>query len=322
LKIAVIGFGSVGKRHVKNLLKCGIQNITLLREKGYGNEFGLSETRSLEDLLALMPDLVILANPTGSHHRYLIQLIINNCNILCEKPLVASLDEVSSLESYIGSYCGIGRVAFMMRYHLCVSKVSQLLEEKVIGKPCYGRFFVGQYLPDWRPGTNHMESYSAHVDQGGGVGLDLIHEIDLARYLLGTFSDRFVAISGRVSDVTADSEDVAEIIGKTMSGTILNIHMDYLYRGYRRNFLISGTNGNIHCDFFENRVTITGEHNEVIIEYHYPLFERNEMFLEMLKEILNEVRNPSEKSRIPTFIDNLEIMRIACLTRNETNENS
>jgi len=315
MKVVIIGLGSVGTRHLKNLLSLGIRDIILYRVQGTGNEYRLPEIRTMAELDLICPDLVIIANPTGQHYPYLAELLPKPIHILCEKPLVTSTAELDSLVHAFKDKGRIFRVAFVMRYHPCVKKVKKILQEGLIGKALYGRFFVGQYLPDWRPGKDHFQSYSAHHQQGGGVTLDLIHEIDMATYLLGNLSDDFYSMAERVSDVTADSEDIVEITGKTIHGVPVNIHMDYLYRGFKRNFLIAGHEGNIHCDLFSNQVKVTGSENKVILEESNPGFERNMIFLEMIQDFIREINDPGKQCLLPDFWENHPVMRIASCVR-------
>lgn len=315
MKVVVIGLGSVGSRHVNNLLSLGIKDIILLRKNGKGNPYGLPEIMDINELSLLNPDLVVLSNPTGYHYEYLTQLIPHNYNILCEKPLVSDQKELDLINNLLISYSGIGKVAFMTRYHPCISMALNLIQEGLIGKILYGKFFIGQYLPDWRPNVDYLETYSANLKQGGGVILDLIHEIDLAEYLLGVLDPNFYSIVGRVGDVTVDSEDIAEIIGKTSSGVICNIHLDYLYRGFKRNILICGKAGNIHCDLSTNKVIVNIDKNESIIKKKYSEFQRNDMFRYMLQDFIDEIKNPLHKSKLPTLKENFNIMNIASSIR-------
>ena len=228
MKVVVIGFGSIGKRHVNNLISLGIHDITLCRTQANGNALNLKEIEHLEDIIKINPDFVIVSNPTFLHFETLEFLIRNHFNILCEKPLLHKSKEWDSLKLILNSYEGHARIAFNLRYHPCIIKVKNIINSNELGAINFARFLVGQYLPDWRPNTNHLEGYSAKKEMGGGVVLDLVHEIDIAEYLLDKPKGNIQSIVSKVSDVTVDSVDIAEILYQTTDHVIVNIHMDYL----------------------------------------------------------------------------------------------
>lgn len=308
MKAVVIGNGSIGKRHINNLISLGIDNITLCRSSLKGNDLNLKEIVGLEEILKIQPNFVIVSNPTSLHFKTLEFLIQNQFNILCEKPLLHLSKEWELLKPLLKNYKGFSNVVFNLRYHPCIQKTKELLDNNELGEINSARFFVGQYLPDWRPETNHLECYSAHKEMGGGVVMDLVHEIDLAEYLLGKPKGQIHSIASKVSDVTIDSLDIAEVLYKTGNNKIVNIHMDYLYRGYSRHFLISGKEFNLHCDLFENTIKVTGNQNEQIQSFEFKDFERNDMYLNLLDDYIKGLTNTNYQSELPSFYDNESVM--------------
>lgn len=306
MKVVVVGFGSIGKRHVNNLISLGIEDITLCRSKKTGNFLNLKEIDTLEEILLIKPNFVVVSNPTALHYETLQFLISNNINVLCEKPLLSSKKQWAPLENSLKKYNGKSKVVYNLRLHPCVQKVKEILEDNSIGSINYARFFVGQYLPDWRPNTNHLDSYSSHKKMGGGVVLDLIHEIDIANYLLGKPKEEVQFISKKISNVTVDSVDVAEIIYLSENNQLVNIHLDYLYRGYKRDFLINGSKFNLVCNLSKNTVKITGDNNQIVEQYSFNNFCRNDMYIDALKDYLKSLNN--EDGILPSFIENIPVM--------------
>ena len=138
--------------------------------------------------------------------------------------------------------------------------------------------------------------------------MDLVHEIDIAEYLLGTPLGKILSFASRISNVTIDSPDIAEIIYQTRYKSVMNIHMDYLYRGYSRHFTISGTKANLYCDLFENTIKITGDQNILIEMFEYKDFERNDMYLHLLENYINVLKDSYFYSKLPSFIENESVM--------------
>ena len=174
LKFGIIGFGSVGQRHAKNLISLGIKNIILLRKIGLDNKYKFKEFVDFDSFLHDSPDAIIVANPTSLHADYLNIILSSNINVLVEKPVVSNLDELRIINSKLCDYKGIGMTAFNMRYHPCIDEVKSIIKKKELGKIFSTRFFVGQYLPDWRTNADYSKSYSASFEMGGGVLFDLI----------------------------------------------------------------------------------------------------------------------------------------------------
>lgn len=309
MKVVVIGFGSIGKRHVNNLLSLGILNVVLLRTSKKGNELNLQEITKLEEIIKINPDFVIVSNPTSLHFQSLKFLVQHQINILCEKPFLYKPEEWDLLKPFLKNYKGKANIVFNLRFHPCVQKVKELIFEGTLGKIHSARFFVGQYLPDWRPETNHLNSYSASKRMGGGVVMDLVHEIDIAEYLLGKPQGEIHSIVSKVSDVTVDSADIAEILYRTNNIAIVNIHMDYLFRGYSRHFSICGKKANLHCDLFKNTIKINGDKNKQIEYFEFKDFERNDMFLDLISDYIKGLTNTSFQSILPSFHENESVMQ-------------
>tara|TARA_B100000676_G_scaffold306468_1_gene362772 strand:- start:355 stop:1314 length:960 start_codon:yes stop_codon:yes gene_type:complete len=286
LKFGVIGYGSIGNRHVDNLIKNGIKDIVLLRKIGKGNAHQLIEHTDFDLFLSEGLDAIIISNPTYMHSNYLIQILKKDINVLVEKPLVAKQKELEHVKTLIDNYKGIGMTAYNMRFNPCVIETKKFLDSKLLGKIHYARFFVGQYLPDWRPNMNHLKSYSSERAMGGGVLLDLIHEIDLAFFLID--KPNYLAFSeiDKISNLTKDSEDIAEIVYKAKDQSIVSIHLDYLTRGYERFIKVYAENGNLVSSLSENYVKIFLSNSEPKIKY-FKDFSRNDMYNNMLTSFID-----------------------------------
>ena len=299
--VVIIGCGSIGRRHAQNLLTLGYNDIYFYRNRGAGNDLGIREIKKLNQLKKINPDLILICTPTSNHFKYLEFCLKNDFNILCEKPLVNDISEFEKLAPLVNESSSTLRISFNLRYHPCIIKVREILKKGLLGKINYSRFFVGQYLPDWRPHLNHLDSYSANKDMGGGVLKDLIHEIDLSIFLNGPPVNKIQSLSLKVSDVTNDSDDVAEILFKSLNGGLTNIHLDYLYRGYKRYFILNGEKANLFCDLKTNQVIINNG-DKKILEYQIIDFQKNSMYIDTVKEMINEIKF-KKKSFLPDFFE-------------------
>jgi predicted dehydrogenase len=240
----------------------------------------------MQAFLDARPDAVIIANPTKMHVEYITQILPRNIHILVEKPLVANIEELQLLQDQLVNYTGIGMTAYNMHFHPCVRFAKKILGKEKLGKIYSARFFVGQYLPDWRPDADYSKSYSASREMGGGVLFDLIHEIDLACFLVGEPVGRISCQVDKVSDLQIETEDLAELLYRTDDNSFVSIHLDYLTRGYQRYIEIIGSQSSLWADLFSNKVTVTSESGEAE-EKFFPEFSKNDMYLDMLSGFIN-----------------------------------
>ncbi|HEY5947973.1 MAG TPA: Gfo/Idh/MocA family oxidoreductase, partial [Kofleriaceae bacterium] len=109
------------------------------------------------------------------------------------------------------------------------------------------------YLPEWRPGTNYRESYSARADEGG-VLRDLIHEIDYAAWLFG-WPTAVRAQLGNTGRLGIAAEEWADVSWQAPNAASVSIHLDYLTRPARRVMRAYGEHGTLELDLIKQNVT-------------------------------------------------------------------
>ena len=317
MKIGIIGFGSIGKRHINNLLDLGYKDITIFDPNVENNGLGLKSTEDYKLFLSDSYDAVLICVPPANQYQYLIPLLKSNKNMLVEKPIVATKKEATEIKKLLSKYTGTGMIDYNMCFHPCFIETQRLLKKNMIGKLYSARFFAGQYLPDWRPHLDYTQSYSAKKMLGGGVALDLIHEVDMAVNLLGTPEGKIKSLAGQISKLEIETEDVVEIIYSTKEKCIVSIHLDYVYRGYKRYFEIIGEKGNLHCDIFKAEIFIRGSNNKIIHEKHFDSFERNEMYLNMMKYFMFCLEN--NKKPKPSLEEGLVALKIIFDSKKQNN---
>ena len=294
MKFGLIGYGSIGQRHVRNLFALGYEDIICLRKIGNGNKHNLKEFTDMQKFLAAQPDAIILANPTSFHAEYLTKILDRDIHVFVEKPIVTTLEDLQSIKTQIENYAGIGMTAYNMHFHPCVCFIKKILSNKELGKTYSARFFVGQFLPDWRSEIDYSKSYSAKREMGGGVLFDLIHEIDLACYLVGEPIEPVTSQVNIISDLQIETEDLAEMLYRTYDNSIVSIHLDYLSRNYQRYIEIIAEQGSLRADLFSNKVIVNLASGKKY-EKSFQKFSRNDMYLDMLSAFITclEENQPS-----------------------------
>lgn len=249
-EVLVVGLGSIGTRHVKNLLSLGVENISVLRRSSdKPRALAGTEYRTITDIdqaFSRNPSIVIIANPTSLHIEPIVNAVNIGATILIEVPLISSRRELGDLEELATSFEGnSSKPRFLMghniRFHPALDKIHSLVRENSLGTSLFSRAQFGEYLPDCHPWDDYRNRYEARADLGGGVVLTSIHEIDHAVWLFGPVKQ--VTCIARTRHLQMDCEDLAMVILEHESGVLSEIELDFVQRTYRRGLEVSFSEG-------------------------------------------------------------------------------
>ena len=304
MRVLVCGFGSIGRRHVRNLRRLGVSDIICFRSRGLDTRpLGADEecrpVASLAEGLERRPDLVLVTNPTALHVETAAAAVRAGVSVFVEKPLAASLVGVDELLERVQSLHLPAFIGYSLRFHPTLVRAKQLLGTGAIGRPLTARFFVGEYLPDFHPWEDYRESYSARSELGGGVMLTLSHDVDLATWFFG-LPQEVVCAAGRRSQLEIDVEDVAAMICTSPEGPLVEIHLDYLERPARRGFVIVGEDGTMEWEGTQGLLVVKRRDAAEPQTFSPPAaFERNEMFLDEMRHVLAVRAGAEPNDRIP-----------------------
>ena len=309
MKIVIIGLGSIGLRHLQNILLSGYQSVSVVSRSGIlpVHFSHLPVFTTLNDALAAHDfDAAIICTPTA-FHTYSLKAVLQARvpNIYIEKPVSHSLHELAELVELSASYNNNIVVGYDLHFDPGMQKVKQLLEEKTIGKIISVNAQAGQYLPDWRPHQDYRQGMSAKVETGGGVMLDLVHEFDYMLWLFGkvkTIACQY-ASSGTLQIETEDASDVLLRFDNDVTATI---HLDYLQPKLVRNCMITGSSGTIFWNLANSTVNwIATDKKENEFSYHG--YERNNRFVEIMNAFLQNKNDP-RLTRLKEGIESLKLI--------------
>lgn len=145
------------------------------------------------------------------------------------------------------------------------------------------RSISSSYLPDWRPGQDYRDTYSAHRDLGGGVSIDLIHEWDYLSYLFG-FPNSVKSMIGRVSDLEIDSDDYAIYIAQ-YDKMVAELHLDYFGRNTIREIQLFTREDTIIGDIVGNSIRFLKEGREISFDENRDDYQKRELmhFLDIIE---------------------------------------
>ena len=258
IKVLIVGYGSIGKRHLENFLQLkDIQlivytkrnDLQLLKKKG------IKVSNSLTECLKENPDIGVIANETSLHIPIAIKLAKEGLDLFLEKPLSNSLKDVKKLYAIVKKKKLITQMGCNLRFHPCIKKIKSLIEQKKIGKIISAQVQNCSYLPDFHRWEDYRKSYAARKDLGGGVILTQIHEID---YMYWFFQEveNVVSMSGKFSALDVTAEDYMSSLLQFKNKIIGELHMDYFQRPSFRSCKIRGTKGEIYWNSDNNCVNI------------------------------------------------------------------
>jgi|MDTC01.3.fsa_nt_gb spore coat polysaccharide biosynthesis protein SpsF len=290
LKAVVIGCGSIGQRHIKNLKSIGVKSIYALRtKKGFHqdlpDDLGVIELNDWNDIVKEKPDIAIISNPTSLHLETALKLIPLVKGVLMEKPLSNSLKGVDRLIKLINKNNTVLFMGHNLMFHPIISNIKELINSNNVGNIINIQCQVGHWLPDWHPYENYKKSYFAKKKLGGGVALTLIHEIHLAIELAGKPLEVCgMKSSSSLLDVEKDIDVISDIMIKHDSGCVSQIHLDYIQKPFHRSGLITFEQSWISYDFNEHKVVAQLPDNKLpSIIWSDKSYDNNEMYIKQLK---------------------------------------
>jgi len=287
----VVGCGSIGQRHLRNLKSLGHQvsgcEENLSRGKQVAKKYNIRVFSSLKEALQEKYDGAFVCTPTSLHVPMSIDIANKGINLFIEKPLSNSMERIAELERIAKKRSLTTMVGCNVRFLPSFRLAKSLIKKNAIGKILSVKAECGFYLPYWHPYEDYRGSYSANKKLGGGVIFDDIHELDALNYLFGNAKEIF-CFADKISDLDIDTEDVAEIFLKFDSGVIAQVHLDYLQRTYRKYYEFIGEKGVILWDYITQSVELYTEKTNQRKVYQENINTNREiMFIEEIKHFID-----------------------------------
>lgn len=250
MNVLIIGLGSIAAKHISAIKKITPDaRLYALRSSKKADEInGVSNIFSLNELHKIKPDFVIISNPTFVHRKTILSLIPFNIPIFIEKPLFSELDNGEVVKE-IQKNNVITYVACNLRFLDCLRFAKDYITNKRINEV---NIYCGSFLPNWRPGRDYKSTYSANIELGGGVHIDLIHEIDYTYWLFGKPTKVSKVFSNKSSlDITAFDYANYTLDYPSFNASIV---LNYYRRDAKRTLEIVLEEGTILVDILKNKV--------------------------------------------------------------------
>jgi predicted dehydrogenase len=323
--VLVVGLGSIGKRHIGiiNTIFSKV-NVIVLRhkecDKEESNSPGIYQcVTTLDEAIGAEPQVAIIANPATKHVEVAKVLATHGIHIMVEKPISNNSKDAKELVEICEQNNIVLMVAYNLRFLPSLIYFKQCIQSDLIGKIYSVRSEVGQYLPSWRAGADYKLGVSANKSLGGGVLLELSHEIDYLRWIFGPISWVKSHIS-KQSDLDIDVEDSANIIFgfKDINGgeLIASLNMDFIRHDTKRQCVAIGEKGTLLWDGITGEVKIfaKGDNNLEVLFLSNP--ESNFTYIEEIKDFFLSV----ERKKVINYRDALETIQVIDSIRKSSSE--
>lgn len=333
MKILFCGLGGIGQRHLRNLrqlLGDELQvhayrvrgqriklrdNLTIDEGADLERDYQVQVHHDLAEALAQRPAAAFICNPNALHVPVALECVRAGVPVFMEKPLASDLDGIEQLLAEVQQRQLPFHVGYNFRFHPGLQRLKALLANGFFGRLLSVRSEIGEYLPNWHRYEDYRQMYAARADQGGGVILSQIHEMDLIYWFFG-LPRSIVTHGGHLSGLEIDVEDTASSLmrcdGEHGSFPIL-LHQDYLQRPPVRSFKIVGDAGYAELDLLNNRLRVYDTDGVLCEQDDFEGFVRNDMFLAQARHFLDCVQTGA--TPVVSLHDGLQSLRLALAAR-------
>ena len=320
-RILIVGLGSIGTRHLRIARELHPDaDIRVLRhqECHYIPEHADGCFSTTEQAIAFLPQLAVIANPAPFHVPVAQQFAEMGVHLLIEKPLSSSIDGVARLIYTCQKKGTVLLVGYNLRFLPSLQRFRNLLLNNVIGRVLSVRCEIGQYLPSWRPDIDYRQSVSALRELGGGVLLELSHELDYLRWIFGEV-EWVNATLTRQSALEIDVEDTAHLILGIVSADdkcqlIGTVNLDFIRHDTTRSCTAIGENGTLRWNGLTGVVELYEAGAKEWRELFNHAHQRDESYLAEWQNFIDCVKE--HKMPLVPGEDGLKVLQIIEAARN------
>lgn len=337
MKILMIGLGSIGQRHLRNIRRVlgdeaeilayrvrGLQRtfsdaMEIRKDVCLEEEFHIRSYGDLDEALSEKPEIAFITNPTSMHIPCAVKCANAGCHLFMEKPVSDNLEGIDELKKAVKKSGVKVFVGYQNRFHPAVKAVREVLESGELGRILSVHSVVGERLTTMHTYEDYKDTYMARKDMGGGVVTNqLVHELDYLYYLFGKPLSVY-ATGGTLGNLGIDVEDNCDALfvmeGKGGGRVSVSVHADFYQSPPSRFVKVVGEKGVVEADLIGAMVSKTV--SDVTEKAVFPRFERNDMFIEELELFLTCIRE-DEKEGI-TLEDGIVSLKMAMAVKESMN---
>ena len=309
MNVLIIGLGSIGQRHLKNLQSIRLvkkiyiyrkkfQTPTLINystpsKKKIDEIYDVTYIKNLKNLSKYNIHVAFICSPTSLHTSQAIELIKNKINVFVEKPINNNLKNINKLYRLISKNRNVKHmIGYQLKFNPLIKKLKSIINRKNIGKIYHVQIHHGEHINDFHPYEDYKISYAARKKLGGGVVLTQSHEIDYLMYLFDNYNfKKKYSLNTKQSNLKLDVEDnslsIVEMSKKKQSITC-SIYLNYFERPRSRSIKIIGEKISISANFINNTIEINKKKKKKILRF---FFDKNLIFKKEIYYFLKAVQN-------------------------------
>lgn len=240
MKIGIVGHGSIGARHARNVAILGHETVIY-------DPLGPRDVK-FERMIYEDCDAVVIATPTGHHVAGLRACAERGKPMLIEKPISLHSLGIAELLDLADSNSAVVMIGNNLRFHPCVIQAKKWIDAGQIGDPVWASFTCS-YQTD-------KEFYRTD-----GVILNTgAHEVDVALHLFGPAK---CIVADASASIRFQPDTVADFVLLHETGMRSCFHLDFVTPNEIRESWIVGDDKNIGIDFLGRRTsfgTMTNSH--------------------------------------------------------------
>ena len=334
MNILIIGLGSIGQRHLRNLkliepksnfyaIKSNrkksaplLNNFNQVLKEDIKKKYLLTYFNSISEIYKnnIKIDCAFVCTPSSKHIPQVIELLNYNIHCFIEKPLGSSSKQLTKLENLLKKKNKlITMMGYQLRFNPLIEYLNKVIKKKSpIGKLISAKIYHGENIKDFHPYEDYRISYAANKKLGGGVILTQIHEID---YFLHLFSNYKIKnstyISSKVSDLDIDVEDIFSsnfLLKKNKHRMFCSIDLNYFERPKKRKFYLIGDNGSLVACFNTQKIRIIKNGKVKILKFN---FKKNDIFIKEIKFFISKVKSKTIISKNLSLYNGIKTLRFA-----------
>lgn len=281
MNIAIIGYGSIGKRHEKNCISLG-------------HHVDVASLHEDKKLRLKKYDLVIVCSKTSSRLKDIKKFRHLSRNFLIEKPVAATYHDALSIKKILASKNV--RIGYCLIFNPIVKAVKQIINKKTLGNIYFVQIYAGSYLPNWRKDEDYSKRFSAKKTEGGDVALELIHEINYAQYLFDDKVKNIYSYQDKISGLKITSDDIAHFT-ITQNRRCLTITLNYFQLFAQRNITLVGQYGTLFADFVNNKIEVFDKSGKRVYNKIFD-FAYNQMYIDEVDSMIRFIQGKEKQSQI------------------------
>lgn len=302
MKVVIIGLGSIARKHIHAIRSLAPETqIYALRTSNRDTLTGVTNLHQWSEI-NFAPDFIIVSNPTSLHFTTIRKALEYKCPLFIEKPSVATVAEAEQILDEVTSAGAFTYIGCDLRFHACVQWMRDYIraEQPRVNEV---NIYCGSYLPEWRPGTDFRTSYSARPELGGGVHLDLIHEVDYHYWLFGKPEAAYHVHTAH-SSLAIPATDYAHYMLKHSTFTA-NITLNYFRRDTKRFMEVVTDRETLTADLVAARVESSSR------GVQFSSLERQEdIYRKQMADFIHRIQ--SGQSSMHSFRESVDVLRV-CL---------